>query len=136
MAPKKKRLMSNKYRELEGKIVSRDYKIYSKKEKEKLTWFEVAAKTAERFIKANPDKKTAQTLSAAIGFANLRITPVSVMSLMILTILLGVIFGFTVMLSFQDFTAGIIVIVGGVGLAYYFLKYPSNLVKALRVKAS
>jgi len=124
--------------ESEPHIESREYKIFKKKERIPYSWFENLARFAGSIIKVSPpDENTRKELKNSISFTGLRITPEDVMALVVLTAMSSVI------LSIFLIAAGVIPVLGflfitaaGVGLSYYFLKYPSNLLKAYRIQAS
>lgn len=119
-------------------IVSREFRIFKRKEEKRLSWFEFLARISGRILKANPpDENTRREIESAISFTGLRVTPQDVMALVILDII------FFMGLAVVLFVSGIIPLVGtlflaslGTGLAYYFLKYPSNLLKSYRMRAS
>ncbi len=122
-------------------ISSREYRIFKQAEKRKLNWYERLARTSEKLLKVNPGKRTEQELAKQIAFTGLQITPASVMSLFVLTIIAFVIIGAAVTIaSFISPVGnpmyGIGIIALGLGLGYYFYKYPTNLVKKLRIQAS
>jgi len=122
-------------------ISSREYRIFKQAEKRKLNWYERLARTSEKLLKVNPGKRTEQELAKQIAFTGLMITPASVMSLFVLTIIAFVIIGAAVTIASFISPAGnpmygIGIIALGLGLGYYFYKYPANLVKKLRIQAS
>jgi hypothetical protein len=119
-------------------IESREFRLFKKKEEVPLTWFErIARLSGNIFSVSPPDENTKKELEGSIAFTGLRITPKDVMSLVVITIM------FFVILSVFLAAAGLIPVMGilflsaaGVGLAYYFLKYPSNMMKSFRIQAS
>lgn len=119
-------------------IESREFRLYKKKAEIPLRWFERLAGFSGKILTVSPpDENTKKELENSIAFAGLRITPKDVMSLVFLTIISFVV------LSIILAAAGIIPFIGilfisavGVGLGYYFLKYPVNLMKSFRVQAS
>ncbi|MEM5871318.1 MAG: hypothetical protein QW051_00425 [Candidatus Aenigmatarchaeota archaeon] len=119
-------------------ISSREYKLYRKKEELPLTWYEKIAKVSGKILSVKPpDDNTKKQLEEAINFVGMRITPNDVMALVFITILVFVVS------SIFLFAAGFIPLMGillismfGVGLAYYFLQYPINQMKAYRIEAS
>ncbi len=126
-------------------LTSREYRLFKEAESKKNPhWYERLARTAEKFIKISPDQKSKQELEAAIAFTGMRITPESVMSLFISTILLFVIIAMgillsmvmTGMLTMTIIIAGLGMIVLGILIGYYLFTYPKSMVKAMRVKAS
>lgn len=119
-------------------IESREFRLYKKKSEIPLRWFERLAGFSGKILTVSPpDENTKKELENSIAFAGLRITPKDVMSLVFLTIISFVV------LSIILAAAGIIPFIGilfisavGVGLGYYFLKYPLNLMKSFRIQAS
>ncbi len=124
--------------EAQPDIVSREFKLFKKKDEMPLMWFERLARLAGKVISVNPpDEGTRKELENSISFTSIRITPKDVMSLTVLTIM------FVCILSVVLVAAGIIPLMGilfmsmaGVGLGYYLLKYPVNMMKAYRIEAS
>ncbi len=125
-------------------LTSREYRLFKKQEKKKTNWYERFAIAAEKFIKISPDKRSRQDLENAIAFTGMKITPDSVMSLFVSTVLIFVIIAMAFLLSqvvmgtltMNLITIGIAIIMLGVLLGYYFFTYPKTLVKSIRVKAS
>ncbi len=118
-------------------IESREYRLFKEKGKRKKNWYELLAGTAGKILTMGPDEDTRTKIQSCIDFTGMRIKPEDVMSLVILTILAFVIA--SVLLA----VAGLIPIIGilflsmgGVGLSYYFLKYPENMLKSYRIRAS
>lgn len=119
-------------------IESREFRLYKKKAEIPLRWFERLAGFSGKILTVSPpDENTKKELENSIAFAGLRITPKDVMSLVFLTIISFVV------LSIILAAAGIIPFIGilflsavGVGVGYYFLKYPVNLMKSFRIQAS
>ena len=149
---KKKRLMPIEMRrrvflpprERIPKISSREYRIFKREEKKKPTWYEMLANFSEKILVVNPDERTRNQLDKAIQFTGLRVTPNGVMSLFVTTIIAFVILG-TVYILTGLLTTGIdtgVMMIGlmimalGLLIAYYFFKYPENLVKTMRIRAS
>ncbi len=118
-------------------ISSREYRIFKQTEKRKLIWYEKLARFSEKLLKVTPGKKTEEDLGKQIAFTGLLITPASVMSLFVLTLIAFIVIGaaFTIA-SLSNPIYSLVIIAMGLGLAYYFYKYPANLVKKLRVQAS
>lgn len=95
------------------------------------------ANFSEKVIRISPDENTKRDLESAIGFTGLRVTATGVISLMILTIMVFVFLSvFLIVLGVIPLIGGLFLSMTGVGLSYYFLKYPINLVKTFRIKAS
>src|SRR4030042_98083 len=122
-------------------ISSREYRLYKRFERRKLTWYEKLARLSEKILTVKPGRKTGQEASQQIAFTGLAITPGSVMSLFVLTAMGSVMIGAAITIA-SFLTAGgnpmygLAVVAAGLGLCYYFYKYPANLVKKLRIKAS
>ena len=122
-------------------ISSREYRIYKQAEKRKLNWYERLARFCQKLLKVNPGKGTEHELATQIAFTGLMITPAAVMSLFVLTIIGFVVIGAATTVAFMISPGGnpmygIGIMAAGLGLAYYFYKYPANLVKKLRIQAS
>ncbi|NIO22986.1 MAG: hypothetical protein GTN38_03080 [Candidatus Aenigmarchaeota archaeon] len=118
-------------------IVSREYKIFKKREEKRLGWFEFLAKISGKILQANPDENTKREMENAISFTGLRVTPQDVMALVILDIIFFV--GLSVILLFSGsvpLVVSLFLAAFGIGLSYYFLRYPLNLLKSYRIKAS
>ena len=131
------------------KLTSREYRLFKRSEKHKLSWYEKVVRFASRILSMNPDKKLRQDLSKSIAFTGLRITPEGVMSLFVLTVLAFVIAGagFAMSSMIGPLMAGeeinmlvmgigMVIAAGGFLVGYYLLKYPMNLVKTMRIRAS
>jgi len=121
--------------------VSREYRMFSSGEERPLNWYEKTAQFSGKILVANPPKGSAQELTGAINFTGLRVTPQQVMSLAIMAAIVFVVVGVAVAVSFM--TRGIELPLGGIALAmfglpvaWYMLKYPVNLLKEMRIKAS
>ena len=119
-------------------ITSREFRIFKKKEKEKLSIFERLARISGKILSVNPpDENTKKELETSINFTGIRVTPKDVMALVYLTIICSV--ALSIMLiaaGLLPITGMMFTVVAGIGLAYYFLKYPVNLLKSYRIKAS
>jgi len=118
-------------------IVSREYKIFKRKEEKRLTWFELLARISGKILQANPDENTRKEMESAIAFTGLRVTPRDVMGLVVLDLIVFV--GLAVVLSLSGFmplVGSMVIAALGIGLSYYFLKYPVNLLKSYRIRAS
>jgi MFS family permease len=118
-------------------IASRDYRLYKKRIEKRLSWYERLARIAEKLMKASFDKKTEEELALAIDFTGLRITPKAPFSLLLITIVLfslagGFLFAFALIPVFGVILTAIL----GLGIGYYLFRYPINLMKAMRIKAS
>ncbi|NIO19301.1 MAG: hypothetical protein GTN76_00780 [Candidatus Aenigmarchaeota archaeon] len=118
-------------------IVSREFKIFKKKEEKRLSWFEFLAKISGKVLQANPDENTRREMENAIAFTGMRVTPQDVMALVVIDLILSI--GIAVILLFSGFiplVGALFVAAIGVGLSYYLLKYPVNLLKSYRIRAS
>jgi hypothetical protein len=119
-------------------IESREFRLFKKKEEAPLTWFERVARISGKILSVSPpDESTRKEIESSIAFTGLRVTPKDVMSLVVLTIM------FFLILSILLVAGGFIPFMGilflsavGVGLGYYFLKYPVNMLKSYRIQAS
>ncbi len=117
-------------------ISSREFRLFKKKWKEKLGWFEKMAAFSEKILNVNPDENTKKEIDGVVNFTGMRITANGVMSLAILTIIFFVSLSAILVATGMPVTYGLFISMGGVGLAYYFLKYPVNQLKSFRIKAS
>jgi hypothetical protein len=131
------------------RLSSREYRLFRRTEKRRLTWYERLVRTASRILSIRAEKNMRQELEKSIAFTGMQITPDGVMSLFVLTVIAFVIAGaaFSIngIISSMAAGEGMNIVVTGAGLmiaamgllvGYYFLRYPINLVKSLRVKAS
>jgi hypothetical protein len=119
-------------------ISSREYRLFKQADRRKLGWYEKLARFSEKLLKMNASGKSGEELSKQIAFTGMAITPASVMSLFVLTVIVFVAIGAVVTIAFfgTNPMLGIAVMALGLGVAYYFYKYPANLVKKLRIQAS
>ena len=126
------------------KISSREYRIFKRQEKREPSWYEKLVNLSERFLKINPDERTRSELEKAIVFTGLRITPEGVISLFVGTILIFLLLGLSFIVinilifgfSTMRIMIGLMIIFFGLLLGYYFFRYPINLVKVMRMRAS
>lgn len=118
------------------KLTSREYRLFKQLEKNKSGWFPKLANGAEKFIKVNPDKSTKERLEKAIQFTGLNTTPTAIMSLMVMTIIFFLLGGIGVFFLTENITATIVIIILGFAIGYYFLKYPDEVVKQVRIQVS
>jgi hypothetical protein len=119
-------------------ISSRDYRLFRQRDKERFTWYEMLAGFASGLISISFDEKSTKDISAAIDFTGLRIKVNAPVALFILTV---VIFsfagGFAFALKVLPNVYGVVVsVILGLGLGYYLMRYPINLMKAMRIQAS
>jgi hypothetical protein len=118
-------------------IESRDYKLFREKERQRLSWFEHIARLSGKLLKISPDENTRTDMESSIAFTGIDITPDDVMALMVLTIMSFVIAAVVLTIGGIIPPVGALVLaMAGVGLGYYFLKYPTNLLKSYRIRAS
>jgi hypothetical protein len=118
-------------------VSSREYRIFKQSEKRKLIWYERLARLSQKILTVKPGQKTQDDLEKQIAFTGLLITPASVMSLFVLTIVAFIVVGVAFTIAFlSNPIYGLVIMAMGLGLAYYFYKYPANLVKKLRIRAS
>jgi len=121
----------------EPTINTREYRLFKKTERRKLNWYEGLTRLALKFIRIDPDERTKAEIESAIDFTGLRTTPQGVMSLFITTILFfSVVFIVLAIIGIIPIIGAMMFIAAGVLLGYYFLKYPINYLKAMRVEAS
>jgi hypothetical protein len=120
---------------------SREYRMFAMMEDRPLNWYEKTARFSGRILTANPPKGSEREISGAVSFTGLRVSPQQVMSLTVMTIVAFLIMGVAVAVS--GITKGIFLPIGGIAmvifgflLGYYFFKYPSNLLKEMRIRAS
>jgi len=119
-------------------VTSREFRLFKKKEDQPLIWFERLARIAGKIISANPpDENTKKELENSIAFTGIRVTPKDVMALVYLTMISFVIGGVIIVaLGIVPLMGVLFISMVGVGLGYYFLKYPLNLMKTYRIEAS
>ncbi len=131
------------------KLTSRDYRSFRQADERKLSWYERLVSLASRMIKMKADPRLSEEIRRAAGFTGLRITPEGVMSLFVVTVLGFVIAGaaFTLnavigsmasgeSIAMLPVALGLLIAAGGLLVGYFFLKYPSNQVKTMRIRAS
>jgi hypothetical protein len=117
-------------------ITSREYRLFRQIEERPFIWYERIARLAGNILHVRASKSLAEDLNKAISFTDLRITADNVMSLMVLTIIAFVAIGVISIALGVTLIGSILIIALGFLVAYYFLKYPINLVKVYRIKAS
>lgn len=119
-------------------IASREYKLFRKRDEEKLSWYEMLAKFSGNLMDISFDEKTTNEMKAAIDFTGLRIKPNSPVALFILsTIFFSFAAGFMYALGIINNMFGIIVAaILGLGVGYYLMRYPISLMKSMRIQAS
>jgi Flp pilus assembly protein TadB len=116
---------------------SREYRLFKRKTKTGLNWYETLANLSGKLLRFRPGRERKIELLKAINFTQLRVRPSSVMSLMLLTIIffaaLGIILAAAGLIPI---IGGLLVGVFGILLGYYLYRYPFNLMKEMRIKAS
>lgn len=118
-------------------ITSREYRLFTEKEKQPLNWYERLCGISSRFISISPPEDANKQIKQAIDFAELRITPEAVMGLFINSILAFVVLSVILMVGLGiPVMGGLMIMVMGFLVGYYMFKYPVNLIKELRIKAS
>jgi hypothetical protein len=119
-------------------IASREYKLFRRKEKEKLSWYEALANLSNKLIDVSFDEKTTRELKAAIDFTGLRIKPNAPTSLLITsTVFFSFFAGFLFAFRLLDTAFGVLgATILGLGVGYYLMRYPVSLMKSMRIKAS
>lgn len=122
-------------------ITSREYRMFANINERPLIWYERLARFSGSILVANPPKGSAAEIEAAINFTDLKVTPQQVMSLTVLTIIAFAAIGLFVAVA--GISGGITIPLGGIGIillgfpvAFYLYKYPSSLLKEMRIKAS
>lgn len=122
---------------------SREFKLFKHGDERKLSWYERLVGIASRILQMKADPKMRDDLSKAIAFTGLRVTPDGVMSLFVLTVLgfvmAGVVYALQALMTgggMLQMGLGMMIAAGGFLVGYYFLKYPINKVKTMRIKAS
>jgi hypothetical protein len=117
---------------------SREFRLFKRKEEQPLTWFERLARACGRIFSVNPpDEGTRKELENSIAFTSMRITPSDVMALVYITVMISVIASVVLAVAGYIPLMGILFIsAAGVGLGYYFMKYPVNMMKSYRIEAS
>ncbi|MEM7828430.1 MAG: hypothetical protein QW561_03740, partial [Candidatus Aenigmatarchaeota archaeon] len=121
----------------EPELVTREYKIFKEVAERKKNWYERLNGIAASLIKVKPSDDVKRNVESAVAFTGLRVTPESVMALMILTIISFVVLGVIAIAAFGvPIIGGMLIMAMGFLVSYYFLKYPLNLVKNYRIKAS
>ena len=133
--------MAERYSRLYGagmpSIESREYKLFKEKDAAKPGWYERLAGFCGNILHASPDQSTKKALENAINFTGMRITPEDVMALTIVNaIVFGVVATFVSVAGIIPYVGGLFLAMGGVALSYYFLKYPTNMLKSYRISAS
>ncbi len=123
-------------------VTSREYRVFSQKEERPLGLYERLALFSGKILIANPPAGSVDDMKGAINFTGLRVTPQHVMSLTIMTMVMFFVIGTAAAVSslaLKDITlplGGIALAMLGVPVGYYLFKYPSNLLKEMRIKAS
>jgi hypothetical protein len=116
---------------------SRDYKLFMEQDKSKPSWYETLVGYASKILNVNADQGTKRLVENAVNFTGMKITPNGVMSLFLLTIIGFAVLGVILIASGMiPAVGGMVVIVLGAALAFYFLKYPGHVLKYTRIEAS
>jgi len=136
-SPKRSSLFIPRKKKVRIDIDSREYKIFRQKETVKLGWYERLCRLSAKILTMKASDGMKKDLEQAIAFTSMRITPDNVMSLMVMTIIFfAAMTPAVIVLSIVPIYLAILLPLMGVGLAYYFMKYPTNYVKKLRIQAS
>ncbi|MBI4021272.1 MAG: type II secretion system F family protein [Candidatus Aenigmarchaeota archaeon] len=118
-------------------LETREYRLFRKFEKRPLSWYERTVQLAGGLVRMSPDKRSADRLKNEIAFANLRITPDQVMGTLVVSIIFFAILGVALLVSgIIPWLGGLLVTVLGLPIGYFLFKYPTSLVKAMRIQAS
>lgn len=117
---------------------SREFRLFKKREELPFHWFERLARAAGKIFSVNPpDENTKRELENSIAFTGLRITPKDVTALVYITIMsFAIVSILLVALDIIPLMGILFISAAGVGLGYYFLKYPLNMMKSYRIEAS
>ena len=119
------------------RLTSREYRLFKGAHRRDVLWYERLVGATSKMVKVSPGKESRQNLENAIRFSGMRITPEGVMGLFVFTIISLVLVSVLLAVLGLIQPIGIILVSAfGLLLGYYFLKYPANLVKALRIRAS
>lgn len=134
--PEQKRLFIPR-RRIKINVASREYKMFRERDVKKLSWYERLCQLSGKILDVNASGKTKTDLEQAIAFTSMKITPNNVMSLMVMTIIFfAALTPVVIVLNLAEIYFALLIPLMGIGLAYYFLKYPMNYVKKLRIEAS
>jgi MFS family permease len=118
-------------------LTTREYKIFRKRRMKKLNWYERLTKFSGKILKLNPPQDMRKELESAIKFTDLRIEPENVMSLFVLTIIAFISLGIALLSLGLAPPIGVLVVSSlGLPIGYFLYKYPTNLLKEMRIKAS
>ncbi|MEE9406021.1 MAG: hypothetical protein V3V26_01290 [Candidatus Aenigmarchaeota archaeon] len=133
----KKRLIAYKEEKKLPTITSREYRTFMEKEKRPLNWYEKLCQTSSKVMKLTPPADAKKQLEQAIAFAELKITPEGVMGMFINSAMLFVLLGIVLIIGLGiPVMGGVMIMAIGALAGYYLFKYPVNLIKELRIKAS
>ncbi len=116
---------------------SREYKIFQEVERAKLNWYERTVQTSGRVLKLTPDQKSRERLDAALAFTGLRVTSSEVMGSFVLAFMVFVLLGvMLIVVGGIPPIGGLVIAALGAPAGYFLYKYPTNMVKELRIKSS
>ena len=119
------------------RVETREYRLFKKLEKKKLSWFERLVKLMGSVVRMSPGKSLREEIEKSIAFSGLRVTPEEVMGSLAFTIILFLVLGIALAVSGAiPLMGALIIAILGVPLGYYLLRYPQNFVKTLRIRAS
>ncbi len=125
------------------KLTSREYRLFKKADKRKPGWYERLANASSKILSVKASRSMREDLEKAIAFSGLRITPDGVMSLFVMTLIsftmAGAVLAINSIISGGGMImigAGLLIAAMGLLVGYYFIRYPINLVKSMRIKAS
>ncbi|MBN2101519.1 MAG: hypothetical protein JW716_01460 [Candidatus Aenigmarchaeota archaeon] len=124
------------YRKMRPTTLSKEFKLYKQKDLQHRSWFEKLCSVAGKILKVDMGGNTKQKIESALIFAGSTVTPSDVFALSVLTIIAFSIIGIVVVVLGVTPMALLFILMGGIGLAYYFIIYPSIMAKEFRINAS
>ncbi len=120
-----------------GQLSSREYKLYSQKKEEGLLLYERLSRAAGSALKATPPGGMEAELKKAIQFTGLKVTPGDTFSLTLLSFIIILLFALaSAIIGLMPYLGALLLASFGLLVAYYFYRYPSNLMKEQRIQAS
>jgi len=133
----KRGLFIPRKRKIKIDVDSREYKLFRHKERVKLNWYERLCRLSANIVTMKASGNTKKNLEQAIAFTSMKITPDSVMSLIVMTmIIFAALTPMIIVMNIVPIYLTMLIPLIGVTLSFYFLKYPNNYVKKLRIQAS
>ncbi|MBI2674828.1 MAG: hypothetical protein HYX24_00080 [Candidatus Aenigmarchaeota archaeon] len=118
-------------------LSSREYKLYSEKKEERLSWYETLTKASGKVLKISPPAGMEADLQKAINFTGLRIATTDAFSLPLIIFIIFLIFSLSMgILGLMPYLGSLLLASLGLLAAYYLYSYPSGLMKEMRIQAS